>query len=164
MNLVLIGLPGAGKTTVGKAVAERLQLPFFDCDEAVEEVTGKSIPAIFAEKGEAWFRRQETACLRELLKRDRCVIAAGGGVILAEENRKMLNAAGTVFLDRTVNDIMSTFEAERRPLMATHTLQETSDARRHLYLKTADFIVAESTVNAAIESIVNWWRKYSCAF
>jgi len=101
MNLVLIGLPGAGKTTVGKALARTLQMPFADMDDAVVEIAGMSIPEIFASEGEKWFRQQETLCLRKLLERDGYVIATGGGVVLAEENRQALRSANVVFLDRS---------------------------------------------------------------
>jgi len=159
MNLVLIGLPGSGKTTVGKLVAQRLGMPFADCDDAVVESEGKSIAAIFALEGETWFRQVETRCLRELLGRDKYVIATGGGIVLAEENRLMLKTAKVVFLDRTVDKIMLTFRPEGRPLMASHTLQELSEKRRVFYLNVADHTVDNKGADAAVEEIVNWWRE-----
>ena len=158
MTLVLIGLPGAGKTTVGKAVAEALQVPFFDCDDAVVQDAGMEIPAIFAREGENGFRQRETRCLTRLLKRENCVIAAGGGAVLSAENRRALQRARVAFLDRSVEDIMLTFEAEGRPMMMGHTLQQLADERRNLYLESADIVVSESVISREIQVLLRYWR------
>ena len=77
MNLAFIGLPGSGKTTVGRAAAALLGMPFFDCDDQVERRAGMPIPTIFAVEGECWFRHREAACLEQLLSQDGAVIATG---------------------------------------------------------------------------------------
>lgn len=158
MNLVLIGLPGSGKTTVGKEVAAELGMPFTDCDAAIEKAAGKSIPEIFDAEGEEGFRRREEQCLAALLQGDDQVIATGGGCVVSEENRRALQRARVVFLDREVNDIMLTFEAAGRPMMAAHSLQELSDSRRAWYLEAADVTVKENTVGGAVSAIRRWWR------
>ncbi len=120
MNIVLTGFMGTGKSTVGRQAAGVLHIPFYDIDKVIEKQEGKSVQAIFDEKGEAAFRAIETAALRTLCEKDDVLIAAGGGVLLSEENRKILNKkgilvcltakAGTI-LDRLKND-------STRPLLA----------------------------------------------
>ena len=81
-NLILIGLPASGKTSAGRALARRLDMPFYDCDEAIEAAQGQSISAIFSQRGEVFFRDAESRMLEELCCRERCVIATGGGAVL----------------------------------------------------------------------------------
>lgn len=164
MNLVFIGLPGSGKTTVGRAAAALLGMPFFDCDDQVERRAGMPIPTIFALEGECWFRHREAACLEQLLSQDGAVIATGGGAVLLEENRRALRKAKVIFLDRSVEDIMLTFEAAGRPLMAAHTLAELSRERRQLYLAAADHIIREPTAEQAAQAAARWWREELCDF
>lgn len=98
-HLVLIGFMGCGKSTVGPGVADRLDAPFVDVDQAIVELAGKSIPAIFAEEGEEGFRRRETEALRRILDAPPQVVAAGGGLITQPENRRLLSErASTVWL------------------------------------------------------------------
>jgi len=93
-HLVLIGLTGSGKTTVGRLAAERLGRPFLDTDAAIEEQTGRTVRAIFAEDGEAAFRDIEARVLNEALARtEPSVIAAAGGAVLRDENRQALRSA-----------------------------------------------------------------------
>ncbi|MBG9793885.1 shikimate kinase [Paenibacillus dendritiformis] len=96
-SIVLIGFMGTGKSTVGARLAERLQLRFRDLDEEIVRRTGQSIPEIFAERGEAYFREQEGQILSLLLEEEvPQIIATGGGAVLREENRKLMQEQATV--------------------------------------------------------------------
>lgn len=91
LPISLIGFMGTGKTTIGKHVAKLLKRPFFDLDRLIEEDEGKTIPEIFTQYGEGYFRKKETELLRSLLEHNApIVLSTGGGVVLNEENRKML--------------------------------------------------------------------------
>ena len=79
MPVYLIGLPGSGKTTMGKQLASILEIPFFDLDAEIENQAGKSIPELFKEEGEDFFREKERSCLRSFLNRDNFILATGGG-------------------------------------------------------------------------------------
>lgn len=96
MPLTFIGYRGSGKTTVGRAVADRLGWRFVDADDEIERRAGRSIREIFAAEGEAGFRRIERQVMADLLAIDRLVVAAGGGAILAEETRELLRHSGPV--------------------------------------------------------------------
>src|SRR4029079_6018885 len=95
-NIVLVGMMGAGKTTVGRLLARRLKREFFDSDEEIERRCGVRIPVIFDIEGEAGFRARETQVLAELCALERLVLATGGGAVLAEENRRRLGERGDV--------------------------------------------------------------------
>ena len=163
-NLVLIGLPGCGKTTVGRRVAAQTGTLFADCDEAVEAKWGKAIPAIFAEEGEEAFRETESQCLAALLREDGHVIAAGGGVVVRPENRKLLRGAVVGFLDRKPENIMSTCNLEGRPLMQHATLEELSAQRREWYRACADFIVDKENIEEMTEAVIACWKEAACDF
>ncbi len=95
-NIFLIGPMGAGKTTLGRALAKRLGLPFRDSDHEIEQRTGAAIPLIFELEGEAGFRARESAMLAELVQLDPLVLATGGGAVLAPANRALLAQHGRV--------------------------------------------------------------------
>src|SRR5260370_1273966 len=98
--IFLVGFMGAGKTTVGRALAEHLEFDFFDLDELIEACAGKSVQAIFAELGEAEFRGLEHEAIRACKDRSRAVIALGGGAYVSEQNRALLRTIGrAVWLD-----------------------------------------------------------------
>src|ERR1700712_6086942 len=96
MNITLIGYRGTGKSTIGRALAQRLAMDFVDADVLLVERAGKTIKTIFTEEGEAGFRDRESAMVRELSGRQNTVIAAGGGVVLRRENVDVLKAHSTL--------------------------------------------------------------------
>lgn len=119
-NIVLVGFMGAGKTTVGKALAERLQRDFVDMDVELEARAGKPIPGIFAEDGEPAFRRMERDLVVELSRRSNQVIAAGGGIVLDPDNIRDFSATGCVVcLKATPAEILRRVAgSSHRPLLA----------------------------------------------
>src|SRR5690242_17456114 len=95
-NIFLVGMMGAGKTTLGKALARRLQREFVDTDKVLVERTGVTVATIFEIEGEESFRRRESAVIAELARREGLVVATGGGAILSAENRRVMRDNGTV--------------------------------------------------------------------
>lgn len=145
-NLVLIGMPGAGKTTVGTLAAKALGRPFFDADAAIEERAGKPIPRIFAEEGEAAFRALETEVLAELGKRSGAVIATGGGAVLLQRNLPLLRQNGRILRLRRP---LERLPLEGRPLSASpERLREMERERESFYAAAAD-ITLDNTGAAA---------------
>ena len=160
-DLILIGLPASGKTTVGRCLAQRLDMPFFDCDEAIEATAGCSVSDIFACRGEAYFRELEHQTLETLCRKEGCVIATGGGAVLREDNRLLLRRSGTVFwLDRTVDNIMSTDYTAGRPLLAggEAALRALYAVRCPLYAACAHYRVPDGTVDQMKDFILRLWR------
>ena len=146
-NILLIGMMGAGKTTVGKLLANFLEKTFYDSDREIQKRTGVSIPIIFEIEGEAGFRKRETEMLSELLKMGNIVLATGGGAVLSFENREMLKRSGTViYLRATIDDLWRRTRQDRsRPLLQTpdprKKLAEIYAQRDPLYRDTAHIIV-----------------------
>ncbi len=146
-RLILVGMMGAGKTTVGRLLARRLKRGFYDTDEEIERRCGVRIPVIFDIEGEAGFRARETQIIAELCKMDDAVLATGGGVVLAEENRRMIAACGiVVYLHARAPQLWQRVRHDRnRPLLATATPQKKLDAlyaeRDPLYREVADLVV-----------------------
>lgn len=146
-NIYLVGLMGAGKTTVGKALARRLGWQFIDSDHEIEVRTGVSIPTIFEIEGEAGFRARETQVLRELTSLRNVVLATGGGIVLAAENREQLRNNGLVaFLDVPPAQLYERTRHDRkRPLLqVADPLQRLRDLyveRLPLYREVADVVI-----------------------
>jgi shikimate kinase len=146
-NLFFVGPIGAGKTTIGRGVAELIGLPFHDLDHEIEMRSGATIPLIFDIEGEARFRQRESALLAELAALDEVVIATGGGAVLAEENRRVLRARGfVVYLETRVEEQLARLARDRkRPLLAAPDRREHLIAlaaqRDPLYHEIADLIV-----------------------
>lgn len=141
-NIVLIGMPGCGKTTVGKLLAESIGRDFVDIDTMIAERAEKSIPAIFAEDGEAVFRTLESKCIREAGARTGCVIATGGGAVTREENYAPLHQNGTiVHLTRPI-DLLP---IEGRPISQGTDRFLLWQQRKALYERFADLTVANTT-------------------
>ena len=156
-RIILIGMPASGKTTVGRAVAQALSLPFHDCDREVERLTGRTIPEIFAAEGEEAFRTVESRALTALCTAEApCVIATGGGAVLSAENRRLLRRSGTVFwLDRDLENIMST-DCSGRPLLSggAEALRTLYKNRRDLYTACAHLLVPDGTITQVTDYIL----------
>lgn len=146
-NIFLVGMMGAGKTTVGRLLASRLNRSFVDADLELEARCGVKVPVIFEIEGEAGFRTREAAILEELTARPGIVLATGGGVVLREDNRRRLSARGfVIYLRAQPRDLyMRTRHDKNRPLLATPDplgrLEELFAARDPLYGEVADLIV-----------------------
>ena len=146
-NLYLVGLMGAGKTTVGRVLARRLKLRFLDSDQEIERRCGVKIPVIFEIEGEAGFRARETAAIEEITQLRGVVLATGGGVVGAAENRRLLAATGTVvYLHAQPDDLYERVRHDRnRPLLATPDpkarLRELYASRDALYRSIADLVI-----------------------
>ncbi len=138
---------GVGKTTVGRALARQAGLDFVDCDVELEQRTGVTISTIFEIEGEDGFRRRESELLRELLSRQRSVIATGGGVVTREENRALLRGAGIVvyLLAPVARLVRRTRNSKHRPLLVGGNLEQTigqlMEVRDPLYREVADLVI-----------------------
>jgi shikimate kinase len=149
---------GAGKTTVGRALAKRLNKKFIDSDQEIEARTGASIPVIFEIEGEASFRQREADLIHELTQQSDIVLATGGGAILNPQSREYLKARGTViFLRAGVGSILQrTSHDKNRPLLQTadprQRLEQLAREREPYYREVADFIVETGRPN--VQSLV----------
>lgn len=150
-NIVLIGMPSSGKTTVGKALAEKLGRTFLDSDAHIEQTSGLKIPEIIKNQGEEKFRILETDAINELSTHTGSVIATGGGAVLKEENMKALSQNGKIyFLNRPLKNLIPTSD---RPLTSTkEALAKKHNERYSLYEKWSDVKIDASL---SIEQIVN---------
>lgn len=167
-NIYLIGLMGAGKTTIGRQLAKALKMPFYDSDKAIEEATGVNIPTIFEFEGEEGFRDREQKMIRQLTELEGIVLATGGGAILREENRRLLQENGfVVYLKCSVNRILErTRKDTQRPLLRTDNprarLESLYAEREPLYSACADFKVdtgimpSKTAVNRILETYKNF--------
>lgn len=146
-RIFLIGPMGAGKTTIGRRLAKIRGLGFHDCDHYIQERTGVDIPYIFDKEGEEGFRDREQRAIDELTQKDNIVLATGGGVVMREQNRRMLAERGlVVYLQASVDQQYSrTRRSKNRPLLKTanprERLEELFLQRDPLYREIADLVV-----------------------
>lgn len=161
-TIVLVGLMGAGKTTVGRQLAARLSLPFADSDHEVERRTGVSVATVFEIEGEEGFRRRETAVIEELLAGPPVVLATGGGAVLREDNRRAMSACAIVAYIAV--DPRTLYERTRhdrnRPLLQVsdplQRLRELHAQRDPLYREVASIVIDGNRNNAKqiVEALV----------
>ena len=155
-NIYLVGPMGAGKTTVGRHLAELLGRDFIDSDHEIERKTGATIPWIFEKEGEVGFRLRETNVLNELTSRSSLVVATGGGAVTQPDNRKFLNQRGiVVYLYTPVElQLQRTYRDKNRPLLQVddpeQKLRDLLSARDPLYREIAHYII-ETNQGAARE-------------
>jgi shikimate kinase len=169
-NIFLVGMMGAGKTTVGRLLARRMKLRFFDSDREIERRCGVSVPVIFEIEGEAGFRARERQVIEDLSRLSGIVLATGGGAVLAAANRRSLSAGGTVvYLNARPEDLYERIRQDRnRPLLATADplarLRELHAERDALYRAVADLVVdtgapsVQVLARALVEKLEERWK------
>ena len=141
-NIVLIGMPGSGKTTIGKLLAQQLNRVFIDLDAAVEECAGISIPEIFTTRGEDAFRELETAVIAKYGKCSSLVISTGGGCVTKSRNYPLLHQNGTIYcIERSLDQLAT----KGRPLSANHNLAKMLQIRQPMYERFADHFINNNT-------------------
>lgn len=155
-NIVLIGMPGCGKSTIGYRMSQKINYSFFDADKYLEEKENRIISDIFSKEGEEYFRKLETKYLEDLSKKEQIIISTGGGAVKKKENIDILKQNGIIiFLDRTIEDI-SKENHENRPLLQNiENLWKLYDERINLYRKYADIIIKnDDDMNLIVERII----------
>jgi shikimate kinase len=154
-NIFLVGLMGAGKTSVGRMLARRLNMEFFDTDAEIERITGVKIPLIFEIEGETGFRAREEKMIEQLSAMNGIVLATGGGAVIAETNRRFLKSRGRViYLRAAPEDLWRRTRRDRnRPLLQTADplgkLRTLHEQRDPLYREVADLIVDTGSQSVA---------------
>ena len=163
-NLILIGMPGCGKSTIGRKLAKRLGLEFIDLDLMIEKSSGKRISDIFKETGEKGFRQLESEAFRKSVRTENRVIATGGGIVTVDGNLSISENGITVFIDRPLECISSDIKTGNRPLLAgsgTEKLKRLYNERYDKYLSWADIhIINDKTAADAVEKILSEVKFY----
>ena len=144
-HIFLVGMPGSGKSALGRRVAQKLQIPYLDTDVYLTEVTGMDTAHLYATFGEKAFRDAETRLLQQLINATPGIISTGGGVCLREENRRIMHDHGLIVLiDRPIDDIMLDIRAEKRPFLAQKGREEVEriyNERMPIYQGAADVVM-----------------------
>ena len=159
-NLILIGLMGAGKTTLGKQLAQMFECPFYDSDYEICTSSGVSIPTIFEMEGEEGFRNRETNMLKKLASQRNIVLSTGGGAVLRSENRQILRQNGTVvYLHASPETLLErTRYDSNRPLLQVADplakLQELYDQRDMLYRQTAHLVIESDSCHKTLKRLI----------
>ncbi|MCM0650676.1 shikimate kinase [Clostridium swellfunianum] len=156
-NIVLIGMPGCGKTSIGKIVSEKLFLPFYDVDEYLEAKEGKPIKDIFL-KGEAYFRELESSSIKEIVNNCPSVISTGGGAVKVPRNMEILQKNSIIiFINRPLENIIKDIDTSTRPLLleGQSKLYKLFEERYPLYMQFNDLeVLNDTTIEEAADSII----------
>ncbi len=162
-NIVLIGMPGSGKSTIGKKLSKSLRMPFLDTDSLVEKSLSMTISDIFSQHGEPFFRDIETKCVKNVSLMQNTIISTGGGVILREENMEsLINNGLVIFLDRNPHEIIKSANLKGRPLLTGEKDKFFAlyNERIQLYKKFAMYTVKDvKSVKQALLRIINYYKK-----
>ena len=159
-NIVLVGIPGSGKTTVGSLLSSALGVHFFDSDQVIEAKSGKTVPEIFTNDGEAAFRKLEAETVAELLQNDNEVIALGGGSLLNEQTRSLVKGNTVIWLTATLAQTVNRVGlARNRPLLLGNVRGQLSTLmqdREPLYEEVASFKIDTTDLlpNQVVETIL----------
>ncbi|MBU3178722.1 shikimate kinase [Clostridium estertheticum] len=161
-NIVLIGMPGCGKSEIGEILAEKIEMDFIDVDVFIESSTSRSITEIF-KNGEDGFRDTESIAVMDLSKKNHVVISTGGGVIKRYENILNLKRNGIIiYINRPIENIVSDINIEGRPLLAKDPgrISKLFDERGPLYKKYCDYEVMNiSEINDVVNDIIEIYTK-----
>ena len=162
-NIILIGMPGCGKTTIGKEIASQLGMDFFDCDIEITKKQGIPIPQIFEEQGEEYFRNLETQTLKTQLPASNCIISTGGGIVERPENVELLQKSGmVVFINRPIEKIQGDIDTSNRPLLKSGADRLAALYKRRINLyKAACHIEVENTgaISETVLKIIDEVKK-----
>lgn len=157
-NIYLIGMPGCGKSTIGKIISSKIGAGFIDLDLFIVKKSGKSIDELFSQ-GEEFFRKVETACLREVSKLDGAIIATGGGIVTVAENISVMRDSGKIiFINTPVEQILKNSALGGRPLLKNkNDIFSLYEKRKDLYVNSADISVDnEGSINDAVKKIISF--------
>ncbi len=164
-NIVLIGMPASGKSTVGKLLSKKIGYEYYDADRYLEKNENVRISTLFAEKGEDYFRKLETEYLKKLSQKKKIIISTGGGAVKKQENMEILKKNGIiVFLSRSIDKIAKENHEHRPLLQNIDNIHKLYSERIELYNRYADIIIEnegtlEETVNKTAESVKKYIMK-----
>lgn len=160
-NIVLIGMSGCGKTTIGQELSKEIEYDFYDCDEYIQNISNKTISQLF-EEGEDVFRNWEAKACIDLSKKQKCIISTGGGVIKKPENIKFLKETGIIFfINRPVNHIKKDIDIDSRPLLSKDPtiIYQIFIERYPMYTAAADYNIPNAgdllSVVSAIKEVIS---------
>ncbi len=155
MRIYLIGMPGSGKSTLGKVLAERFQYRFIDMDSYIEQEACMFIDEIFQAFGEEYFRALEKNTLKEFLKEDDLIIATGGGIIKDKSNKELFNGV-CIYLNVDTDTLKQRLEESEitRPVLKENTVEELFLQRKELYSYFADYEIDNTSMESAIQKIM----------
>nr|WP_314114858.1 shikimate kinase [uncultured Leptotrichia sp.] len=155
-NIVLIGMPACGKSTIGYWLSKKIDYPLLDVDRYLEEKENRIISDIFSNEGEEYFRELETKYLKELSEKEGIIISTGGGAVKKKENIDILKENGiVVFLNRTIDDISRENHRNRPLLQNPDNIQKLYDERIKLYRRYADIIIKnDDNIDVIVDRII----------
>lgn len=162
MVIALCGYMGSGKSTLGKMLAKKLAFDFVDLDDYIEKKENMSIPQIFADYGEAYFRQCEYSALASFLSADSTVLSLGGGVPIADENKKLLKGMFVVYIDSSFEDCYKRIKTTDRPIVKQKNkseLEEHYNDRVAHYKKVANLTVYGNNLKKMTEQIVRFVKE-----